>query len=198
MTDQQLVLRVRAGEDWAFEELVARHDDLITNRIGEWGARGEQQEDFRQVALLALYKAACSYRPGAGAGFRHYAGRVMRNSLIDFLDASLRGKHRVLDDSMRFEQTVRGAHDDPVEFGELMPGPASADPCEIVIAREDFARRLRVLMCECSPAQQAVVARRLNGLSYAEAGRGIGKGKSPAKAADNALTHVRRKLAAAA
>lgn len=197
-TDAQLALRVRNGEEWAFEELLARHDDLISAKVSKWGAIGEDYDDFHQAALLALYKAACLYTASRGTSFRTWANMVIHAALVDFLKAACLLRCKPLDESMRFEQPVRGAHEDTVPFGELIPGPASDDPCAILIASEEFARNVRVLMSECSEVERAVVARRLNGLSLIESSEGLGKTQKPGKVADNALGRVRRKLAAAA
>jgi RNA polymerase sporulation-specific sigma factor len=183
-TDAQLVLRVRNGEEWAFEELTARYVRMIEARAALYGSRGEEHEDFRQAALFALYEAACSFRPG-GAPFSAYAKHVVTNALIDFLKGACRGKHLVLDDSSRFEGEV-----------EIIVS-RERDPCEQVIARETLAEQVRAL-AGCSTLQRTVAARRLNGLSLIEAGTGLGRTTNAAKTADNALQHVRAKLKAAA
>ena len=178
-TDQQLALRSRAGDNEAFEQLAVRYDDMVGAKAAAYSGRGESPEDFRQAALLGLFKAACSYRPDRGTAFGTWASIVINAALVDFLAKACRLKYRALDESLRFEQHVPGAHDEPIEFGAVIPGPASTDPCAVAIAREDFARHLRVLTSDCSTVERTVVARRLSGLKLAEVNRSAKGGLQP-------------------
>lgn len=192
LTDQQLAVRACKGEDWAFEELAARHADIVVGKASGISVRGESPEDTHQAALMGLYRAACSYDMKRGCSFRTWAQTVVHSALVDFVDAACRGKRRILDESMRFEQTIpAGESQDPTELGQLIPGPTSDDPCALVIAQEEFREKVEVLM-GCSAKERAAVSWRLNGKPYGNLAA------APNKSIDNSLQRVRRKLAAAA
>lgn len=194
-TDAQLVLRVRNGEEWAFEELTARHVDVIESRMSTRYAPGESEDDIRQAALMGLFKAARTYIPGRGKSFRNWLGMCIQSELDTFLRAATRGKHQPLSESMRFEQTVlAGESREPVTFGELVPGPVANDPCAILIAREDFEGQVGVVS-RCAAKERAAVAWRLNGGRFAAVNGRLSKQD---KQHDNALKRVRAKLKAAA
>lgn len=197
-TDHELALRVCDGSDWAFEELARRHVDMIEARAARYGGGGQERDDMRQVVLLALHEAACSYSATKGAGFRYFASVVIDRRLVDALDGALRGKHRMLNESVRLEQTVEiGASGEPVEIGQLIPGPAADDPLAIVLERERLEGVLRIVR-RSTPLVQAVVARRVKGMSLHEAGQGLGTAAEPKKTADNALQRLRHELRRAA
>lgn len=194
-SDYELTLRVREGDEWAFEELMRRHSDVLFFNANQFSAPGQEREDMEQRARIGLLTAARTFKADRGSSFRNFAQIAIRAELITAFVAAGRQKHRALNEAVSLEIKVG---DEGSELGELLPAPASADPCEIVIQREDFARDLRVLTVGCTPIERTVVARRLNGLKLAAAGAGIGTASDPAKTADNALGRVRRKLAAAA
>ncbi|HEY4452398.1 MAG TPA: sigma factor [Solirubrobacteraceae bacterium] len=192
-TDQQLAARVKRGEDWAFEELAARHADIIDHRCALRYHASEEADDFRQAALVGLFKAARTFAPVHGCPFPAWARICVQSELDTFLVTASREKHNVLSDADRFERRT----EDGGAVGDGVAAPANAEPCARVIAREELQRAVEVIV-GCTTTERTVVRRRLNGLTPLEAGDGLGRGKDPAKTADNAFQRIRRKLAAAA
>jgi len=191
LSDPQLALRIRNGDDRAFEELLSRYADMVSYHAAQFFASGESEDDLEQAARLGLLKAARTYRPDRGSGFHNFAVLAVRAELITFIRTAGRGKRAMLNGSLRWEQVVG----EDLELGEITAA-RQPSPCEHVIVREELAHVVSVITNKCSEAEQVVVARQLNGASLGEAGAGFGR--NPEKFADNALQRVRRKLAAAA
>jgi RNA polymerase sigma-H factor len=191
--DYQLCLRFRDGDEWAFEELLRRHRDMIFHQANQFGAPGEARDDIEQAARIGMLKAARGFRPDRGCSFRYFAQLAVRAEVITTVVKARRDKHGVLNESLSLAYPVRLAHEETVELESLITGPHSDDPLEILLAREEFNDRVAALR-RCSPLERTVITRRLNGEDYAQAGRGLG-GKKPV---DNALQRVRKKLRAAA
>ena len=63
--DIRLMLRVKNGDDAAFEELVAKHRDRTVNLIFHIVGNAEEAEDLAQEAFLRVYKARDRYEPVA-------------------------------------------------------------------------------------------------------------------------------------
>lgn len=183
LTDTQLAARACKGEDWAFEELAARHADMIDAKSAMRFATGEEHDDMHQAALFGLYRAACTYDPARGSAFRTWANLVVQGHLDSFLIAACRLKHQTLDGSLRFEQRTA---DGDATVGEMIPAPVATDPCAMAIAREEFQGHVEVLM-GCTPRERAAAVWRIDGKSYKHE-----------KGIDNSLQRVRRKLKAAA
>lgn len=179
MTDQQLVLRVKAGEDWAFEELAARHGGLVDGNCAFRSVPGEERDDLQQAALMGLFRAAQSYRPDCGTTFKTWAERLVRQHVAAFSRMAAARKQTALSGSACLD-----------DYRTALAS-SEPDPCERAIARETLADQVRVLS-GCSATQREVVTRRLNGLSLADAGNGR------KNTANNALIRVRKKLAASA
>jgi RNA polymerase sporulation-specific sigma factor len=193
--DHRLCLRVCDGEELAFELLLSRHSDVLHHQVRLFYLPGGDRDDLLQAGLLGLLKAARMFTLDRGSGFRNFAQLAIRAEILTAVKAAGRQKHQVLNEAVR---TVIVDHEDTVELGALIPGPESDDPCEIAIRRERLAEQIRVV-ADCSQIERTVVARRLAGAPLAIAGVGLGTSQQgPAKVADNALSRVRRKLAAAA
>ena len=65
MDDQQLMLRVKAGDGEAFDELVVRHRDRVVNFLYRMVGNADEAEDLAQEAFFRAYKARARYEPVA-------------------------------------------------------------------------------------------------------------------------------------
>ncbi|MBE6656353.1 MAG: sigma-70 family RNA polymerase sigma factor [Ruminococcaceae bacterium] len=82
-----LLLRVRDGEDEAFALLASRFVGMTEGLVRAFSA-GLCEADGRELsqeARLALYRAACTYKPSPDVTFGLYARICVRNALISFL-----------------------------------------------------------------------------------------------------------------
>ncbi len=192
--DYQLCLRVRDGEDWAFEELCRRHRDVLFHTASRYGAPGQTSEDIMQAARIGLFKAARLYTPGRGCTFRSYAGLSVKGEILTMIRSALNGVVKPLDDSDRFEQSAMAPGEvAPICLGDMIAGPSSDDPAEIVCDRETFEEQVAVVL-GCTPLERGAVAHRLNGGTYSANHMPA----ADAKRIDNALMRARSKLRAAA
>ena len=82
-----LLLRIRDGEDEAFALLASKFDGMTAGLVRAFSA-GLCEADGRELsqeARLALYRAACTYKPSTDVTFGLYARVCVRNALISFL-----------------------------------------------------------------------------------------------------------------
>ena len=86
MTNEQLVLRIQAGEDVAenMEQLYKQVKAFIHTIAWKYRDSGEL-EDLEQEGYLALYTAIDGYDPAAGANFLTYAGYHIRQRMQRYL-----------------------------------------------------------------------------------------------------------------
>ena len=87
---RELIVRIRDGDDDAFTELCSDYAKLIASSARSYSQRGEQygalEDDFRQEASMALYRAALRYDLGQSeVTFGLYAKTCIRNALISQL-----------------------------------------------------------------------------------------------------------------
>jgi RNA polymerase sigma-70 factor (ECF subfamily) len=63
--DVRLMLRVRAGDAEAFEELVLRYQNRLVSLLAHLTGRRDMAEDLAQDVFLRVYRARQSYVPGS-------------------------------------------------------------------------------------------------------------------------------------
>ena len=87
-----LVDRVSAGDEAAFAELCTMYEPLVRSMTKHYAGMinasddGQSAEDFSQEAIIALYRAAKTYRRGNGeVSFGLYAKVCIRNALVSEL-----------------------------------------------------------------------------------------------------------------
>ena len=79
--ETELMLRVAAGDDEAFEQLVVRMLPRLEGYFRRLGADPARAEDCAQEVLMKVYRARARYQ--ARARFTTYLFHVARNHWID-------------------------------------------------------------------------------------------------------------------
>ena len=178
ISDERLCALALAGERSAEETLVLRHTRLVRMCARPFFLAGGDSEDLIQEGMLGLLAAIREFRPDRGARFATYAQVCVRRRIISAVRSASGGKHAPLNDYVSLE---------------LLSAEAGAvDPEDLIIRRE----AIRALEADISDSltrlEKQVLARYLEGESYAEIARAVGR--SP-KSVDNAVQRIRRKTA---
>jgi RNA polymerase sigma-B factor len=85
-TDEWLARQYhRTGERALRNELVERHIGLANHYARRYGGRTATIDDLRQVALLAIVRAADRFESGHGASFETFAGRTIDGEIKRYL-----------------------------------------------------------------------------------------------------------------
>lgn len=178
METEQLLRLVRGGDQQAFSALLALYEPLVRAQVTRYTAGVEpfDVEDFRQVALLALYRAALNFDLTQGeVEFGLYAKICIANALASQL--------RVL----RRHTTEVTSADEQEGAGDNGEG----DPARRVMEEEAaqlLHARIRTLL---SPFENRVWNLYTAGLSAKEIGRMLQK---EPHSIENAVYRIRRKL----
>jgi RNA polymerase sporulation-specific sigma factor len=183
MTDVELANAVRDGSQAAFREFIRRCESAISFHVNAHFAAGLDAEDLRQTALLAAHQAVLIWQPERSS-LIVFASILMKRRLASAVKSALRGKHGPLNDSLRFETPVDG---DEVDRPALTD--ATADPLQVVLAREELGRLLDIFG-RCTAIERHALAGIVSGIPYSDLG--------PRKVIDNAVQRARRKIGAAA
>jgi len=126
--DGELMLRVRADEPGAFEELVERFLRPLVRFFRRMGADGSLAEDCAQDVFLKVYRMRTGYEPRAK--FSTFLFRVARNHWIDVYRHRAAAPPTVSADA--------GGPDDEGALRDRLPGRAEA-PSESAEATEALA-----------------------------------------------------------
>jgi RNA polymerase sigma-H factor len=102
-----------------------------------------------------------------------------------------RNKHAPLNQYVSFAQSPAVSGDSDATLEEVLPGPASEDPADRVIASEELASLVACLSSVLSELESRVLSLYLDGHSYEVIGERI---ECDTKTVDNALQRVKRKV----
>ena len=178
ITDERLCALAMAGERSAEEALVLRHTRLVRMCARPFFLAGGDSEDLIQEGMLGLLAAIREFRPDRGARFATYAQVCVRRRIISAVRSASGGKHAPLNDYVSLE---------------LLSSEAGAlDPEDLIIRREALYALEGDISESLTRLERQVLARYLEGGSYAEIARSVGR--SP-KSVDNAVQRIRRKTA---
>ena len=179
-SDEALVFIAQQGDHDALTELVCRYLPLIRHRASSFTVDLTDRDDLIQEGLIALMGAVKTYCPDKGAGFKTYCGVCVQNKMLKELEKRSSKKQQVMQNYLPLEELERsGLNDD------------SDDPFWIVAARESRQILMDKAKNLLSSLELETLSLYLSGLSYDEIAAQL---NLSAKAVDNALQRVRRKL----
>ncbi len=156
--DLQLMARVKAGDDEAFNTLMQRHEKTVVNLVYRFTGNREIAQDLAQEVFLRIYRASSRFE--ARAKFFTYLYKVTLNLCRNQRAKAQRRQTTSLN------QPRRGKGDDELPLRELEDPVGSA---EEQVSRIELANMVRVAV-DSLPEQQreAVVLQRFHGLAYEE------------------------------
>ena len=171
---QELIFRVRKGDDVAFSELLSRYTPLIEGSLlRSLGDEfyGLYSEDLRQEACIALYRAVQSYdNTQAEVSFGLYAKMCLRNRLISYT-RKLRRRESVLPLEVRIK--------------------TEEDVAQGVVAQEAYMELYRRIESVLSPYENHVWWLYLSGQTTGSIAAQLGKDE---RSVQNAIYRIRKKL----
>lgn len=117
-----LLSRAKSGEDEAVRLLVERYRPLLEKAADSFSRSGSMEtEEARQIARVALYRAARTYETGKNTTFGLYAGVCIQHALVDECRKTgghVSGTVRWVED--RFPVQYRDAMEDAEQLDRLL------------------------------------------------------------------------------
>lgn len=191
-TDEELILRLRAGDAEAERLLYDRYKQTVRSRAHTYFLIGADHEDLVQEGMIGLYRAVCDYDPEKAASFRSFAELCITRRILSAIKHATRKKHAPLNTYVSLNQPKFTEDDDGTLF-DTMQNLRVVDPEEDLIGREEYERLLRYLDENLSSLERTVLNLYLNGFSYQQIAVRLNR---PPKSIDNALQRIKHKLEA--
>ena len=88
LTDNELAILSKNGDDRAFDELSIRYLGTIRFIARKYSARGYEQNDFVQEGLLGLLYACRTFDEAGGASFKSYMATVVERRFVSIIRRS--------------------------------------------------------------------------------------------------------------
>jgi RNA polymerase sigma factor, sigma-70 family len=191
-TDEQLLARIREGDDEAERLLYERYKQLVRSRAHSYFLIGADHEDLVQEGMIGLYKAVCEYDESKAAAFKSFAELCVTRQILSAIKNATRKKHTPLNNYISLNSSPLEG-DGELTLLNTMRSMRVADPEDVVIGRESFERMMLYLEKTLSPMERRVLGLYLDGFSYPQIAAEIEKSL---KSVDNAMQRVKHKLEA--
>jgi len=150
--DVRLMRLVGRGDTTAFEELIERHQGLVTGTVARMLGSNSDVEDIAQQVFIRVWKSARRYVPRAK--FTTWLLKITRNLVFNELRRSKRRGHVPL-------QSEPGAEDHHPLKDETNPAPDAS------LLEAELQREIEEAIVQLPDSQRmALVLRRYEQLSY--------------------------------
>ena len=177
MTDEQLAVLCRGGDEQAWNELFLRYKPRVLKIARRFFLSGGETEDLVQEGMFGLYSAVCGYNSQAG-GFSAYANTCIRNRILDAVKKSCGAKYSALKTFLPI-----------VEVGEEWI--SSDSPEDEIIKREDKRELLQKMSRILSSLEFKAVVMYTDGMTLSEISYAL---DITPKSVDNAVNRAKHKL----
>ena len=188
--ETELLLRARAGDEEAVNELLDRYRALARSKTRSYFLLGADRDDIVQEGMIGLYKAIRDYDDAHGVPFRSFAEICVTRQVLTAVRSGTRLKHAPLNSSVSLDQPV---DDGPqgTSLGDLLPAALSSDPAATVVSADEMRALQRHFDEVLSDLEQQVLRHHMEGRSYDEIAAVL---QRHVKSIDNALQRIKRKL----
>jgi len=157
--DVRLMQLVGGGDTTAFEELIERHQSLVTGTVARMLGSNSDVEDIAQQVFIRVWKSARRYVPRAK--FTTWLLKITRNLVFNELRRAKRRGHVSL-------QSEPGVEDTPLR-DETNPAPDAS------LLESELQRAIEEAIVQLPKSQRmALVLRRYEQLSYEEIAEVLG------------------------
>lgn len=172
-----VLMRIRDGEDEAFALLASRFLGMTEGLVRAFstGLCEADVPELSQEARLALYRAACTYRPSESVTFGLYARICVRNALISFL------RRRAVPEGVTL-----------CSLDALLLSD-EREPVGSLLEEEQLSELTARIVALLSPYEQSVFALLVEGDGNGEIAEKLGKSE---KSVANAVFRIQAKLRA--
>ena len=102
MTDEQLIRRLRAGEEDITDYLMEKYKGMVRKEAKAMYLLGGENDDLIQEGMIGLFKAVRDYDADQEASFGTFARLCVTRQLYSAIEASRRKKHSPLNSYVSF------------------------------------------------------------------------------------------------
>lgn len=189
MTDEELLKKIKNGDEAAENELFERYKDLVVKISRGFFLVDGDLEDLVQEGMLGLFKAIKAYSPNKEASFKTFAILCIKHQIQTAIRKSTSAKNKPLSTAVSLQSFSQNSGESldflPIEL------VLETTPAEKVIDKENFEIMQRVIQKNLSQKEIKVLKLYLQGFSYKEISAALNLTQ---KSIDNSLFRIKNKL----
>ena len=189
-SDENLVVLAQQGNDRALDFLLSKYRISVRNKSLSYFIAGADRDDIIQEGMIGLFKAVRDFSSERGVTFKTFADICVTRQILTAVKNASRQKHAPLNSYVSLNKPLSdGEHDSTLE--ELLQHTENLNPEAIVISKENATTLGSEMSRILSEFEASVLSLYLQGFSYADISKAIGK---DAKSIDNALQRIKKKF----
>ena len=189
-SDEELVVMAQNGNDSALDYLLSKYRVFVRNKSLSYYIAGADRDDIIQEGMIGLFKAVRDFQGDRGVSFKTFADVCVTRQIITAVKNASRQKHAPLNFYVSLNTPVSD-DDNGASVGEVVGSQNSFNPEQIVINKETADKLGYDLTRALSQFELLVLSLYLQGFSYINIGKAIGK---EPKSVDNALQRIKKKI----
>ena len=191
LSDEELVVSARSGNDAALEYLMKKYSSMVRRRSRTYFLIGADRDDIMQEGMIGLFKAVRDYDTAKPAGFKAFAELCVTRQIITAVKTATRLKHMPLNTYISLNRPLFDEEYEMTLMDTISEDSATVNPEDIIVNRERFSDVELKVSEVLSGFERKVLASYLQGKSYQEIGAELGR---ESKSIDNALQRIKRKI----
>jgi RNA polymerase sporulation-specific sigma factor len=189
LTDEQIIAKIKDGDEQALIYMFEKYQDLINSKVGKYFMIGAEREDIIQEGRIGLYKAIKGFDLNKDNTFKTFANICIERQLITAIKSSNRQKHMPLNSYLSLNTTAYG-NDEDTELIETFDSEIIEDPLETIMKKEYYEEIQNIMHKSLSKFEEKVLERYVLGDSYEIIAQKL---DMPVKSIDNAIQRIRKK-----
>lgn len=191
VTDEELILRLRDGENSIMDYIIDKYKNLVKSKAKSMYILGADRDDLLQEGMIGLFKAIRDYDCGRDASFFTFADLCISRHMYTAVQSARRQKHSFLNTYVSLNESAIEDGAGETELIDALASDIDKNPEELLIDQENLKHLEEKIEEELSPFEKQVLDLYLTGMSYSQIAKVLEKGE---KSTDNALQRIKAKL----
>lgn len=191
-TDEELILRLRDGEEAIMDYILNKYKNLVRKYARNMYILGAEEQDLIQEGMIGLFRAIKDYDCGRDASFFTFADLCISRKMYNAIEASKCAKHTPLNNYVSlYASNDEEKKDGKTIFMDLLSAGEISNPENLLIDRENVERIETLVEQELSSFEKKVFDLYITGMKYGQIAKVLGRDE---KSTDNALQRIKSKL----
>ena len=142
MSDEELVLKYRNGDEKAVEFLLEKYKNLVRKEARAYFLEGADGDDLLQEGMIGLYRAIRDYKSDKNVAFMVFASLCIKRQIKTAVTRSNRLKNKPLNDYVSFDTPIMDEQGEESVLLDVIPSNEDVNPEKLVIEREQSSQLL--------------------------------------------------------
>ena len=190
-SDELLVRMARDGDEKAEDFLLKKYKDFVRSKARAYFLVGGVSDDLIQEGMIGLYNAIGHYDESMASSFMTYAAICINNKLISAVSADGRQKNAPLNGYVSIYSSITDETGEEASLSDVLPDTENINPEAIILNEEQEKLTINRLLGKLSALEKEILSYYMEGMSYSEIAKLIGKTE---KSVDNAIQRIRLKM----